>query len=84
MQIRELEVPLKWGYLRGQIFGEPSNDKRPIVAFHGFLDNSNSFRPIAPYLVKNNKYYIISIDLPGHGQRYCIILNKAPSSDIYA
>ncbi|CAF1104323.1 unnamed protein product, partial [Brachionus calyciflorus] len=27
----------------------------------------NSFRPIAPYICKNDDYYMISIDLPGHG-----------------
>lgn len=37
-----------------------------MIAIHGYLDNSNSFKPIAPYLCAD-EYYIISIDLPGHG-----------------
>jgi len=42
-------------------------DKRlpPILALHGWLDNANSFEPIAPYLLDN--FYLIAIDLPGHG-----------------
>ncbi len=53
MQVKELEIPLKWGNLRAQMFGEPSPNKRPIIALHGFLDNSNSFKPIAPYITRS-------------------------------
>lgn len=46
-----------------KIWGNPENP--PIIALHGWLDNANSFDPIAPYL--QNNYYFIVVDLPGHG-----------------
>jgi pimeloyl-ACP methyl ester carboxylesterase len=44
-------------------WGNPANP--PIMAIHGWLDNANSFDPIAQYL--QNNFYLIAIDLPGHG-----------------
>lgn len=59
---------MPWGNIRGQIFGDPNvKNSKPILCLHGYLDNSNSFRPLAPYLCQNNQYYMIAIDLPGHG-----------------
>ena len=49
---------------KGQVFGEESKDKKALVLVHGYLDNSNSFKPIAP-LLTTNQYYLIAIDLPG-------------------
>lgn len=46
-----------------KIWGNPENP--PILALHGWLDNANSFDPLAEYLQKN--YYLIAVDLPGHG-----------------
>ncbi len=40
-------------------------DNPVLIALHGWLDNANSFKPIAPMLSKN--YYVVAIDLPGHG-----------------
>lgn len=37
----------------------------PLLALHGWLDNCHSFIPLAPYLTKH--FYVIAIDLPGHG-----------------
>ncbi|WP_419421135.1 alpha/beta fold hydrolase [Legionella sp. D16C41] len=37
----------------------------PLLAIHGWLDNANSFLPLAPYL--EHDFYVIAIDLPGHG-----------------
>lgn len=37
----------------------------PMIAIHGWLDNANSFDQIAPFLEPH--FYIIAIDLPGHG-----------------
>jgi pimeloyl-ACP methyl ester carboxylesterase len=74
MQIKEIDIQMSWGSLKAQIFGEQSPDKKPIIALHGFLDNSNSFKPLAEYLTSNKDCYIISIDLPGHGYRYLYIL----------
>lgn len=44
-------------------WGNPENP--PILAVHGWLDNANSFEPLATFLQQN--YYLIAIDLPGHG-----------------
>ena len=52
-------------YLKGQIFGEKSEMSQPIVLIHGYLDNSNSFKLLAPFLIKNTHFYLIAIDLPG-------------------
>ena len=46
-----------------KIWGNPENP--PVIALHGWLDNANSFDPIAPYF--QNNFYFIAIDLPGHG-----------------
>lgn len=37
----------------------------PVLAIHGWLDNSDSFEPLAPLL--NNQIQLCAIDLPGHG-----------------
>lgn len=44
-------------------WGNP--DKPAVLALHGWLDNANSFDPLAE-LVKND-YYFIAMDFPGHG-----------------
>ena len=62
----QFEVEVGWGMVRGQIFGK-LNIGKPIFALHGFLDNSNSFKPVAPHLTAGGKYFIIAIDLPGMG-----------------
>lgn len=67
MQSKECEIKMPWGCIKAQIFGNPlEKNSTPVLALHGYLDNSNSFKPIAPYLCKNG-YYIIAIDFPGHG-----------------
>ena len=66
-QQSQFEIEVGWGRISGQIFGEQKPDSKPILSLHGFLDNSNSFRPLASFLTKNNNYYMIAIDLPGMG-----------------
>lgn len=57
----KLKIP---GYtIAAKTWGQPQN---PVVlALHGWLDNANSFALLAPYLA--DKFYVIAIDLPGHG-----------------
>lgn len=44
-------------------WGNPGNP--PILALHGWLDNADSFEPLAQYL--RDTFYVVAIDLPGHG-----------------
>ena len=46
----------------GQCWGEPG--QRPLLALHGWLDNSASFARLAPDLAK---YHVVAPDLCGHG-----------------
>ncbi|MDI1353124.1 MAG: alpha/beta hydrolase [bacterium] len=46
-----------------KVWGVPENP--PIIALHGWLDNANSFDQLAECLQQH--YYIIAVDLPGHG-----------------
>lgn len=39
----------------------------PVVCVHGWMDNSASFQPIAPYLVQAG-YRLFCVDLTGHGR----------------
>ncbi|RNA00232.1 putative serine hydrolase [Brachionus plicatilis] len=68
MKAQEISVPVPWGDVKCQIFGDPTNKHaKPIISIHGFLDNSNSFKPLAPFICQNDEFYIIALDLPGHG-----------------
>ena len=46
-------------------FKKWNSGKEPIIALHGWLDNSSSFDLIAPHLDKNFSLY--ALDLTGHG-----------------
>lgn len=48
--------------LSGRLWGE--DDKPLLLALHGWLDNANSFEPIAAYL---SDFQVLAIDWPGHG-----------------
>ncbi|XP_077267645.1 putative serine hydrolase isoform X2 [Temnothorax americanus] len=60
--VKEVEIPVPWGYIRGNWWGPA--DKQPIVAMHGWQDNSGTFDALAQLLPN---VAILSIDLPGHG-----------------
>lgn len=44
-------------------WGDPQNP--PLLAMHGWLDNLATFESTAPLFAKH--YYVVAIDLPGHG-----------------
>lgn len=60
---RELRFDLGHITLAAQEWGQPG--KAPILALHGWQDNSNSFSVLAP-LIQDT--HIIALDLAGHGQ----------------
>ncbi|XP_018356851.1 PREDICTED: probable serine hydrolase [Trachymyrmex septentrionalis] len=60
--VKEIEIPMPWGHIRGKWWGP--TDKQPIVAIHGWQDNSGTFDKLAQLL---SSVAILSIDLPGHG-----------------
>ncbi|PVZ64971.1 alpha/beta fold hydrolase [Pelagibaculum spongiae] len=49
--------------LKALCWGDPADP--PLLAIHGWLDNANSFRPLAPLI---DNYFVVAIDLPGHGR----------------
>ncbi|ACA86393.1 alpha/beta hydrolase [Shewanella woodyi] len=58
----EVEFQLPHIRLSGRLWGAP--DKPLLLALHGWLDNANSFTPLAEQLTD---YQILAIDWPGHG-----------------
>ncbi|XP_011646021.1 probable serine hydrolase isoform X2 [Pogonomyrmex barbatus] len=60
--VKDIQIQVPWGYIRGKWWG--SADKQPIVAIHGWQDNSGTFDALAQLLPN---IAILSIDLPGHG-----------------
>ncbi|KAL0121669.1 hypothetical protein PUN28_006872 [Cardiocondyla obscurior] len=60
--VKEIQIPMPWGHIRGKWWGPA--DKQPVVAIHGWQDNSGTFDRLAQLLPN---IAILSIDLPGHG-----------------
>ncbi|XP_031619333.1 probable serine hydrolase [Contarinia nasturtii] len=73
IQQNELEIPhrhweevtfeVPWGTVAGKWYGD--RDKQPVIALHGWQDNSGTFDRLIPLLPKTIAVW--SIDLPGHG-----------------
>jgi len=59
------DITLDIGYLRlgARCWGDPGSSTR-ILALHGWLDNANSFLPLAQYLPD---MCLVAIEFPGHG-----------------
>lgn len=60
---RELSFDIDGLTFAAQEWGEPGN--LPVLALHGWLDNSASFFALAPRLAN---VHLIAIDMAGHGQ----------------
>jgi pimeloyl-ACP methyl ester carboxylesterase len=50
-----------------QVWGEGNPVK--VLCLHGWLDNSNSFNVLAPYLVEKGRgqFEVVAVDHVGHG-----------------
>lgn len=61
---KEINILLRSGLtIAAKTWGNPENP--PLIALHGWLDNANSFFPLAEYLQKH--FYLVAVDLIGHG-----------------
>ena len=49
-------------------YGDP-NSSLKILGVHGWVDNAATFELIVPMLIELG-YYVVNIDLPGHGKSY--------------
>ena len=49
--------------MAGLRWGTPG--ARPLLALHGWLDNAQSFTPLAPHL---SQFDFVALDLTGHGR----------------
>ncbi|WP_299495411.1 alpha/beta hydrolase [uncultured Shewanella sp.] len=58
----EIQIALPHLNVSARMWGR--EDKPLLLALHGWLDNANSFEPLAAYL---NDYQVLAIDWPGHG-----------------
>lgn len=61
--MKTLSVNIPGFTIAYKAWGNPKNP--PIIAIHGWLDNANSFDRLASIL--QNQFYLVAIDLPGHG-----------------
>jgi len=61
----ESKVPVPYGHIAVKIWGNRETSRIHILALHGWLHNASAFDPICELL--DDQYYIIAIDLPGHG-----------------
>ena len=66
-QASEIRLQITYGTVAGlRWVNEHSSQQLPILALHGWLDNANSFVPLAPYLSAVCGEFI-ALDLAGHG-----------------
>ena len=63
IEFQEIRLTTPHLELAGLRWGDP--DGIPVLALHGWLDNANSFAPLAPLLQGVD---LVALDWPGHGQ----------------
>ncbi|XP_059224367.1 probable serine hydrolase [Stomoxys calcitrans] len=60
----EFQIPVPWGFLSCQWYG--TRKVRPILALHGWQDNSGTWIPLLPYLPGH--VGLFCVEFPGHGR----------------
>ncbi|CAG2167993.1 unnamed protein product [Oppiella nova] len=75
MEPKELRFPLPYGHLAAKEWGNPNG--LPVLAVHGWLDNSGSFDPLIPHILKPHDLHVVAIDEPGVG----LSSHKPPGSE---
>lgn len=63
MNVKEIQIPTGWGHISAKWWGK--EDKRPLLALHGWQDNAATWDTLVPLLPKDCS--VLAIDLPGHG-----------------
>ncbi|WP_439133643.1 alpha/beta fold hydrolase [Pseudomaricurvus sp.] len=61
-QPNQLSISAQGMTFAAQAWGDPLNP--PVLALHGWLDNSASFYRLAPFL---SDHYVVALDTAGHG-----------------
>uniref|UniRef100_H2ZR73 AB hydrolase-1 domain-containing protein n=1 Tax=Ciona savignyi TaxID=51511 RepID=H2ZR73_CIOSA len=60
---KDMNIRVPWGVIAGKSFGDSSSP--PVLCYHGWLDNCNTFDKLIP-LLPQDRYYV-AIDMPGVG-----------------
>jgi len=58
------ELSIKTPYLQLKARAWGPKDGLPVLALHGWMDNANSFAPLAPFM---ENIRLVALDLPGQG-----------------
>ena len=65
IQVVENKIPVPYGHIAVKVWGNFETSHIHVLALHGWMHNASTFDPICELL--NDQYYIIAMDLPGHG-----------------
>ncbi|KAL5290861.1 hypothetical protein ACFFRR_010324 [Megaselia abdita] len=63
LSFKEIKIKVPWGHISGKWYG--SQNVRPIVCIHGWMDNAGTFDTLIPLLSRHLPF--LAVDLPGHG-----------------
>jgi anti-sigma28 factor (negative regulator of flagellin synthesis) len=71
VRVDQIRIGVSWGgHINGQVFSAATPSSNPvttILSLHGYLDNSNSFKPLATEMLSRNaNFKIVALDLPGN------------------